>query len=672
MTKSMVLEDAYVEAFIKTYDIDAAKADVEALGGKVRMSIGNILTVSIPQSALNEIASRDEVVYIEAGKPITPKNDLAMIDINGNEVHSGALLSTPYTGRDTIIGIIDTGIDYSHADFRNTAGKNRILYIWDQTDESGTGPAELNETYGTECRTNAIVNGYCNVRDITGHGTHVAGTAAGRNTQYNGVSPDSYIVAVRYKSELEISDGYANPIFSTTICEAAYYVFKKAEKLGLPAVVNLSLGTHIGPHDGTSLFEECLDSLVENSSGRAIVAAAGNENIKDANYTGLHAGYDVNSLMATNFHMKNYSGGRVIYIDIWQTPSSTLNFGLALNEGTVGGTMNLLGQSGLISPGLSRSGNFLGGKIAYQINTTETESPLNGKPHAGISITFRDDVKDPSVYSFDLLVSGKGHFDAWLYPDKPPDAVNFTSLTERRGVPWQYVPGDSRMSVAIPATARNVIAVAAYATRNSWECCQVSYEIGDILDFSSHGPSADRYATGQKPEIAAPGAMIASAKSYDYAGDRNFITSDGKHVLMAGSSMAAPFVSGTIALLFSVNPDYTYQDVERFITESAYADEYVGSVPNDIWGYGKLDVLGAVEVSLGREPSGGLDENPALNAPEIEDDQKTSSSCQLAQPAGPGGGGTVFLFAAMLILIICVRYRNKVKIHTVRGAGASV
>lgn len=669
MIKSMGLGGAYVEAFVKTEDVEATKIEVEALGGKVKMSVGSILTVSIPQSSLDEIASLDEVVYIEAAKPITPRNDLAMTEINGNEVHSGAVLSSPYTGKDTVVGIVDTGIDSAHADFKNEAGKNRILYIWDQTNESGTGPSELDGTYGTECRTYDIANGNCDIWDLTSHGTHVAGSAAGRNQKYMGVAPDSYIIAVKYKSELEILDGYANPIFSTTICEAAYYIFKKAEKLGMPAVVNLSLGTHIGPHDGTSLFEECLDSLVEGSSGRAIVAAAGNENIEDVEYTGLHAGYDVNSLMATNFDMKNFSGGRVIYIDIWQTPTSDLNFGLVLNEGTVGGTMTVLGQSGLVEPGQSKSGHFLGGKIAYQINTTETVSPLNGKPHVGISITFRTDVGDPSVYSFDLLVSGSGHFDAWLYPDKPADAVNFTSLDERRGVSWQYVPGDSKMSVAVPATAKNVIAVGAYGTRNSWECCQVSYEVGNILSFSSHGPSADKYATGQKPEIAAPGAMIASTKSYDYYSDANFITSDGKHVLMAGSSMAAPFVSGTVALLFSVNPDYTYGDVERFITEGAYVDEYVGTVPNDIWGYGKLDVLGAVEVSMGREPSGGLDENPTLNAPEIESDQKTASSCQLIR-SSKSDSDAVFLFAFLLI-IIGVRYRNRVKIRMVPGADAS-
>lgn len=653
-TKGVSVNTPLYEAFIKTTDAQATTEEIIAYGGIVKMAVGQILTASIPQAAIEKLASLEEVVYIEAAKPISPRNDLAMMDVNGNEVHEGIILSQAYTGANTVIGIIDTGIDYDHLDFKDDAGNNRILYIWDQGGESGAGPSELTNTYGTECDPQDITDGSCPVTDEIGHGTHVAATAAGRHAKYKGVAPDSSIIMVRYKSELEIADGYANPIFSTNICEAAYYVFKKAESLGLPAVVNLSLGTHIGPHDGTSLFEECLDSLVEGSSGRVIVAAVGNETSDDNYYTGLHTGFDVTSnlVKATNFRVRSFSAGRIVYIDVWQKQNSHISFGLALNE-VSGNTHDLIAQSGMVLPGRSKSGHFLNGKIAYEINASETKSSLNGKPHVGITLVFRDDIQDPTDYSFDLIASGQGSFNAWLYPDKPADMVNFTSLNKKNGVSWQYEPGDKDMSIAVPATAKNVIAVAAYTTRNIWDCCQIDYQMGNILGFSSRGPTADPNYTGHKPEIAAPGAMIASAKSTHSPTDKNLIMSDGEHTLMAGTSMATPFVSGTAALLFSVNPNYTHEDIEQFIVESAYVDSYVANTPNHIWGYGKLDILGAIEVSFGRAPSGSTNQN--ITAPAASSSGK-SGSCQLiGSPISPCNAAAIIFMAMLVVALVMAR-----------------
>lgn len=648
--KAMAISHSRIEVFIKTNDIEATKEAVAAQGGAVKIAAGNVLTASIPAGSVEAIAQREEVVFIEGAKPVTSQNDLATSEINANEVNEGVELPQAFTGKNAIVGIVDTGIDYDHPDFTDADGNSRILFVWDQQG-SGAGPSEISGSYGVECDSSDLARGTCPVSDETGHGTHITGTAAGRHSTYGGVAPDASIIVVRYKAELELNDGYANPIFSTTICEGAYYVFKKAEKLGMPAVVNLSLGTHIGAHDGTSLFEECLDNLVAGSKGRAIVVAAGNENSDDDRFTGLHAGYDVEGNNATNFVARSFAAGRIFYLDIWGRAGSDLDIGLQINEST-----KTIGSSGYVAPGDSKSGSFLGGKVRYEINAEETSSPLNGKPHVGIMITFSDSVDSPGRYSFDLLVSGSGHFDAWLYPDKPATIVNFTELSGRRGG-LEFVPGDRTMSVAIPATAKNVIGVAAYATRSRWDkgagCCQVAYSVGDILDFSSVGPSADPSFTGQKPEIAAPGAMIASARSRSAVIDDLLIMSDGYHALMAGTSMAAPFVAGTAALLFSANPDYTFEDVEKYIVESAYVDTYVGSAPNDRWGYGKLDVLATVEAALGGGASGSASLNPDVSLPD-----SGGASCQIAAFQTAQGPAVYLLMLGLGMSLILIRRRS--------------
>ncbi len=389
----------------------------------------------------------------------------------------------------------------------------------------------------------------------------------------------------------------------------------------------MSLGTHIGAHDGTSLFEQCLDALVAGSSGRAIVAAAGNEHISHTLYKGLHAGYDVSGKQATNFRIKSLEQGRIFYLDTWLTGGSAIAFGIRARDAATG---KVFGTTDLIAAGDSTMGSFDGGKIQWQINAGETASPLNGRPHVGITIVLSDAVKNPQNYDFDLLLEGTGHFDAWWYPDKSSSAVLFTSTEGAAAGGYTYVAGDDRMNIAMPATAKNVIAVAGYASRTQWDkgsgCCQVSFTLDNILPFSSIGPSADPAYTGQKPEITAPGAMIASARSNDAVSDAMLNLADGTHTLAAGTSMATAFVSGTIALMFSANAAYTFEDARRYITQSAYKDSFVGAVPNNTWGFGKLDILAAVQTAVLGGPTGS-----------------TAASGSVAAPGGSSGAGSCTL-----------------------------
>jgi subtilisin family serine protease len=650
-----------IDLFVKTADPANTRNLIGLLGGIVHTSVGQILTAEMPSEAIAMLAQAEEVLFVEAAKPIALTNDVALPEINAVEVQQGTNLPQALTGKGVVIGIIDTGIDYTHDDFLDAQGASRILAIWDQTKNAGPRPQEIENSYGTECLSSSIAAGSCPLTDLDGHGTHVAGIAAGRDAFYGGVAPDANLIVIRYDSRLDLASGYADTIFSTRICDAAAYVFAKAQAMGLPAVINLSLGTHLGAHDGSSLFEECLEGLIAGTAGRAIVAAAGNEYSSDAAFTGIHAGGVVNGAIASNFVIRTLTSERIYYIDFWADAGSNLDVGLAYRKGAPDGN-EPAGWSGTVTSGDTKSGTFLDGLIDYSINTSETASPLNGKQHVGIRIILDQRINDPSIFSFDLIVEGQGAFDAWLFPDKPSRSLQFTSLSGNQGGPWPYLAGDRKKNIAIPATAPNILSVAGYVTRTRWTAGSLAWtftdqELGGLLDFSSAGPSANPSFTGQKPEIAAPGGMIASALSRNVTPGNQLIMDDGAHFLEAGTSMAAPFVTGTAALLFELSPDFTAADIERFLTQSAYVDEYVGNAPNARWGFGKLNVLGAVAMALEGNPSGNFADNSAAAAPPPENG---NGGCSLTSTGSADAFSpiTIFLLMAIALLIATRKYKN--------------
>jgi len=596
--------------FIKTTDLEASTEGVTDAGGVVRVTIGDSLfTAEVSLSALASLSERDEIVYIEAGSNMNSFDIVANAEINAEQVQTGNVLKTPFTGTGVIVGVVDTGIDFHHEDFNDDLGNTRIISIWDQRAAGGNTPRELVRSYGRECLADEIERDACPLIDDVGHGTHVAGIAAANSDEYNGVAPDANIVMVRFNAQKEQSNGYATPLYSTNICEAISYIFAKADALGKPAVVNLSLGSHLGAHDGSSLFEQCIDSLVADKPGRALVAAAGNEHPTQTGDTGIHTRLNLNNnALASNFHISKKVNDQFYYIDAWATTGSDFTLRLALHNGSLSST-SLQEVTEEIRIGEKREGSFDNGRIRFQVNASQLVHPLNQKVHIGISLYLSEQITDFNQYSFDLIAKGHGQIDAWLYPDAPADSISFTNKNGKVGnVDWTYVSGDKQMSIAIPATAKNVIAVGAYSSRTNWitrsnEKKAIRETFGSILSFSSRGPSANESEIGMKPEITAPGAMIASALSKDANIDEVFITEDGKHSLQAGTSMAAPFVSGAIALLFEANPELSFQDVEEAIVKSAYQDEEVGAVPNATWGYGKLDVLKAVEIASNITPS---------------------------------------------------------------------
>jgi len=249
--------------------------------------IGDIMTAFVPIDFLETLEGFDEVVAIEASKRMNLLMDSARSNSGVASVQSGSYDGTRYTGKNVIVGAIDSGLDYSRNDFKDADFENtRVQYLAFQSVSSG------GEVTVTECKYTAINSGDCassipaSNDSVVGHGTHILGIAAGNGggTDYIGCATAADIMLYRNDFDDDINE--ATGSFSSGILDGISKIFTKADVMDKPAVINISQGTHVGAHDNTSLMEQGINAALlgeyatgGKSYGRSVVVAAGNEHI---------------------------------------------------------------------------------------------------------------------------------------------------------------------------------------------------------------------------------------------------------------------------------------------------------------------------------------------------------------------------------------------------------
>lgn len=551
---------------------EADRAALLAAGAEPGLFVAGRWTARVPLHRLTAVARVPGVRHMRAAARVHPALDLSSLDTRALLVRGGLPdTARGATGEGVLIGVVDTGIDWSHPDFKTAGGMTRIAAIWDQGDSIGPPPAGF--AYGSEWNEAQINLGFCRERDSTyyGHGTHVAGIAAASGRGTGNGKPAFTFVGVAPRARLAIVN---TTFYDTQIAEGVAWVFQKAAQLNLPAVANLSLGTAYGPHDGTGELDLAMNAL--SGPGRVVVASAGNESGRGSHGEGTAPptgyalmtfrifGYTPRPTAPDGLSMAGwYEGGDDIALTI-KTPSGTL-----VGPVAKGGSLAMATPDGWVS--IDQTG-------VEAMNTNgDVEAIIEVSDAAGIP---------PTVGEYELRLTRVaaphgGGIDFWIYDATfPYPPAMAQGRTEAK-------------TVLSPAGADSVIAVAAHTTRVSWQSINgYLYNYGQTLNqignFSSIGPRRDGVP---KPDLSAPGTAIGSTHSSTSRPNPSAnILPDGVHKILQGTSMSGPHVAGAVAMLMELNPQLSARQARWALQATARADAFTGTLPNATWGAGKLDL----------------------------------------------------------------------------------
>jgi subtilisin family serine protease len=577
---------------------------LEQAGLQVSSASARIAYGAITLTHLQALAALSQVVSIERQRHPHPHLNDSVPDIKANKVWNIVGDSFQgYTGRGVIVGIIDTGIDITHPNFRKADNSTRVVAIWDQTLTAQGGdsaPGAITDPnlvlgalptplgYGVEYdegQINDTLNSSSppvKVRHIDedGHGTHVAGIAAGNGSkrggcllkyQYVGVAPEADIVMVRLFG-LSKSDGNqtAPPTNNGYLPDAIRYILNTAKNKNQAAVINASLGRFTEFMDGTSASSQDFDALLNaNSKGRAIIFSAGNE--ADGKFHAsatVPAGSGSGTPLALNFTISDgdtavasrtlmvmYSGSNLQAQVTSSTVPGPAGVVAWVSAGANGSSTTANGPNGMVT--VSNAAN----RITISISSTQASAGPPRKYNGLIAGTWKLELRDTANTATPIdayCLYGSSH------DQKSP---RFLTNTTTRSTLDEYASGHETLAVG---------------------SCKVG---GDLSDFSARGPTLDART---KPDLCAPGDSITSAHSGAIVDDPDcFICCCScceAYVDKGGTSMAAPHIAGVIALMLHRDPNLKHDEITKALTANAAAKPSGTSPDDDLgWGAGRVD-----------------------------------------------------------------------------------
>jgi len=546
-----------------TVDIIAKLKDPQKTvpGLNVVRTIGQIVTGTITVDDIESVRSDDNVMSLKLSAKLHQDLEFSVPEIQAIPDQLAAALppgTGTIDGSGVIVGVIDHGGDVRHNDFRKEDGTTRLKFFWDQRGgENSLSPAGFG--YGREFDSNAInaalqsSNPYQSLAYNPGsesHGTHVMSIAGGngRGTGQPGVAPKADLIFVQIDAD-DVSDeeSFGN---SRKLLEAADYIFTKATELGQPAVVNISLGTHGGPHDGTTLAEQGFDTLLQQP-GRAIVISAGNSWQR-----GSHAGGEISPGIARTLTWQIDSQDPTDNeLEVWYSGTEELDVTVVTPSGQRLGPVSLDTTVNINSQGGSA------GQIIHR-----QHDPNNGDNHIDILL---DQSLPGGDWGVEVSTQGSSSvaFHAWVERDAQAGQSRFAPADDDRS----YTLGSI-------SCGEMTIAVGSYLS---------GVPDSELSHFTAEGPTRNGK---NKPEVSAPGQFlhqlgIHAAKSLSQGSTRK-----------SGTSMAAPHVSGLVALLMqAAGRPLSIEEIRAAVINNARQNpSSSGTAWHSRYGFGRVDATATV------------------------------------------------------------------------------
>lgn len=521
---------------------------LEELGVRVEYLIAGYAILTIPEQLVEQVAELEQIEYMEKPKryyySVSGPADGFCFPL--------VTLREPFlSGEGILIAILDSGIAYQRQEFRKNNGDTRIRYLWDQTLGREFTEEEINGALqaGTEQERFELVPSV----DVSGHGTAVAGIAAGyvEDGSYTGIATKADLLIVKLGLPGEL--GFPR---TTEIMRGVTYALQKAEELQMPLVINLSFGNSYGSHDGSSLLERFLDNAAE--IGRTVICVgSGNEGASGGHLAGNVAENAFVELAVANYETN-------LNLQIWKNYNDVYDIRLRSPGGQEGAVTVPIGS----------------GKYTLELEQTRVLVYLG----------------EPTPYSvaqeiyLDFIPIGGPYINSGVW------TVLFYPIEMVTGQYYLYLPaGGGRNSrtnfyrptpdvtLTIPSTAAKVVTVGAY-----------DFLYDAYADFSGRGYVDPGRTIGVvtsglvKPDLVAPGVDILAPDVY------------GGYTSVTGTSFATPIVSGSAALLMEWgiiqgNDSYLYgEKVKAYLRAGAQPLRGEENYPNDRVGYGKLCVSASI------------------------------------------------------------------------------